>query len=181
MENIEIWKPVPVKEYSKDYKVSNFGRVLSLNYRHTGRSKVMSPVDDKGGYLKVCLSKNKKTKNFSVHRLVAEAFLPNLLDLPQVNHIDENKENNRVENLEWVDHKENCNHGTRNKRVAEKNTNGKCSKPVLQLTLTGEIIREWPSTAEAGRNGFSQGNIVKCCIGERKTHQGFRWKYKEVS
>lgn len=176
---MEIWLPVPVKEYSKDYKVSNYGRVLSLNYRRTGRSEVMKPFDNGDGYLKVILSKNRKTKKFFVHRLVAEAFLHNPENKPEVNHIDENKENNRVENLEWVDHKENINHGTRNQRVAEKCTNGKLSKIVLQLTKTGELIKEWSSTAECGRNGFHQGAVVDCCLGKRKSHKGFRWKYKE--
>lgn len=175
----EIWKTAVVNgEKYENYQVSNYGRVMSLNYRGTGRSEVLIPGEDKYGYLRVVLYKNGKTKTFKVHRLVAEAFIPNLLNLPQVNHRDENKLNNHVENLEWCDHKENCNHGTRNKRVAEKNTNGKRSKPVLQLTKTGELVKVWPSTNEAGRNGFDQGTVAKCCRGEKKQYKGYIWKYK---
>lgn len=171
----EIW--LPVKGYEGFYEVSNFGNVRSLNYNHTGQRKVLSQGEDKG-YLKVVLCKNGKTKNFSVHRLVAEAFLPNLLDEQEVNHIDENKQNNQVSNLEWCDRKYNINYGNRNQRVAEKNTNGKCSKPLLQFSKTGELIKEWSSTMEAARNGFNQGAVAACCRGEKKSYKGYIWRYK---
>ena len=170
---IEIWLPVPIKEYSKDYEVSNFGNVRSLNYRGNGQTKILKPGKHTRGYLCVVFYKNGKKRIFYIHRLVAEAFIPNLLELPQVNHIDENKTNNRVENLEWCDSKFNCNHGTRNERSAKSR-----SKPVLQLTKTGELVREWPSTKEAGRNGYSQWNICSCCSGKLKSYKGFIWKYK---
>lgn len=175
----EIWKDI--KDF-EGHQVSNFGRVRSLNYNRTGKTKVLSPGETKGGYLRVHLCKNGKGKTFQVHRLVAEAFIPNPLNLPQVNHKDEDKTNNfcgtpendfNDGNLEWCDCKYNNNYGTHNERVAEK-----LSKPVIQLTKTGELVREWPSTMEVSRNGFNQGHIASCCRGEIKSHKGFIWKYK---
>ena len=176
MIDIEIWKDI--KDYEGLYQVSNWGRVKSLNYNHTGKSKLLKPYDDTRGYLQVKLSKNRKSKNCLVHRLVATAFLENPENKPEINHIDEDKTNNRVDNLEWCEHKYNTNYGTRNERAAKAMTNGKLSKPVLQLTLTGKLIREWPSTMECERNGFNFGNVAACCRGERKSDKGFRWMYK---
>ena len=174
MTDIEIWKTAVYDgEPYEGFEVSNWGRIKSLNYHHTGRAKLMKPFEVSGGYLQVCLWKNRKRKWCLVHRLIAETFLPNPENLPQVNHIDEDKTNNRVENLEWKCPKENSNHGTRNERIAKA-----LSKRVLQFTLDGEFVREWESTMECGRNGFIQQNVVKCCNGERKTHKGFRWEYK---
>ena len=170
-------------ETYEDYKVSNLGRILSLNYRNTGKPGLMNPVDNGHGYLQVVLSKNREHKMCYVHRLIAETFLPNPENKPEVNHIDEDKTNNFVGtpendykdgNLEWKSPKGNCNHGTRNERIAKA-----MSKPVLQLSLTGELIREWPSTAECGRNGFYSSHVTECCNGKRKTAYGFRWMYAD--
>ena len=188
---LEIWKtPIYKGETYEDFKVSNLGRILSLNYRRTGRAELLTPGTNTGGYFQVCLSKNRKRKLCLVHRIVAETFLENPDRKPQVNHKDEDKTNNFVflnedgsvdkkkSNLEWKSPKDNCNHGTRNERIAKANTNGKQSKKVLQLSLSGELIREWPSIAECGRNGFHFGNVAACCRGERKTYKGFRWEYE---
>ena len=171
---IEIWRTAVYdgEVYEGLYQVSNLGRILSLNYRRTGRAELMKPGDDSCGYLHVGLSKNKETKWCLVHRLVAETFLPNPDNLPEINHKDEDKTNNSVENLEWILHKDNCNHGTRNERVAKTQ-----SKKVLQFTLDGVLIREWPSISECGRNGFYIGNISACCNGKRKSAHSFRWEY----
>ena len=177
---IEIFKDI--KDYEGLYQVSNFGNVWSLNYKRTGRAELMKTSKNTKGYLKVTLCKDGKRKHFLIHKLVAGAFLENPDNLPQVNHIDENKKNNRVDNLEWCDNKYNCNYGTRNQRIAKNSVklkNGKTSKSVLQFSLSGEFIREWPSTNEVGRNGFKQPNIVKCCLGERKSAGGFIWRYKK--
>ena len=174
---IEIFKDI--KDYEGLYQVSNLGQILSLNYRNTGKPGLMNPGKDKKGYLLVNLYKNRKRKSYKIHQLVAEHFIPNPDNLPEINHIDEDKTNNRVDNLEWKSHKDNCNHGTRNERIVKANTNGKRSKPVLQLSLSGDLIREWPSTAECGRNGFNQRNIVSCCNGKLKQYKGFRWEYKK--
>ena len=172
--------------YEGLYKVSNLGRILSLNYRNTGKPDLMTPHKRKNGYLKVNLWKNRKRKTCLVHRLVAQTFLPNPENKPQVNHKDEDKTNNFVflnkygsvnkkkSNLEWSTPKENSNHGTRTERIAKAQ-----SKPVLQLSLSGELIREWPSTAECGRNGFDQSAVAKCCRGELPHYKGFLWMYAE--
>lgn len=122
----EIWKDI--RDYEGLYQISNNGNVKSLgrwvNYKNKGKKwqegKILKPLVKKGGYLHVGLWKNGKVKFFIVHRLVAQAFIPNPNNLPQVNHKDENKENNVVKNLEYCDAKYNSNYGTRNKRVAEK-------------------------------------------------------------
>ena len=171
----EIYKDI--KDLEGKYQVSNFGNILSLNYRNTGRAELMSP-GKRGGYLRVNLCKNGKPKNFLVHRLVAETFLPNPNNLPCVNHKDQTRTNNRVDNLEWCTYEYNINYGTRNERVAKANTNGKRSKKVLQFTLDGEFVREWESTRECERNGFDHSGVMKCCNGKLKTHKGFRWMYK---
>ena len=167
--------------YEGLYKVSNFGRILSLNYRNTGKPKLRNPVEIGNGYLQVGLSKNGEYKMCYVHRLIAETFLSNPENKPEVNHIDEDKTNNFVGtpendykdgNLEWKSHRDNLNHGTRNERAAKA-----LSKTVLQLSLSGELIKEWESTQECGRNGFNQGNVAACCRGEQKTHKGFRFMY----
>ena len=191
----EIWKTAIVDgETWENYQVSNFGRILSLNYNRTGRAELMELFYNRQGYLQVQLSKNGKRKTFRVNRLVAETFLENPDNLLEVNHKDEDKTNNFVflnedgtvnkekSNLEWKSHKDNCNHGTRNERVAKTNSkvqknDPNKSKRVLQFTLSGEFIREWPSARECGRNGFDYSNVAACCRGEKPYYKGFRWEY----
>ena len=191
----EIWRTAIYDDvvYEGLYQVSNLGNILSLNYRNTGRAELMNPWEDKDGYLKIGLRKNRKTDFILVHRLVAQTFLPNPDNLPQVNHKiegDEGKTINMVffnddgsinkekTTIEWCDGKYNHNYGTINQRISKANTNGKCSKPVLQLSLTGELIREYPSTHECERNGFDHSHVVACCNGKQKTHKGFKFMYK---
>lgn len=173
----EIW--LPVKGYEGLYEVSNLGNVRSLNFGRTGQIKLKKPREIRR-YLSVNLWKDGEIKTCRVHRLVAEAFIPNQNNLPQVNHKDENKKNNCVENLEWCDSSYNINYGERNVKVGKKLKNGPCSKPVLQYTKTGELVREWESTREAGRNGFDQSAVQKCCRGNTKlkSYKGYIWKYK---
>lgn len=113
----QCWKDIP--GYEGKYQVSNTGRVRSLNYMRTGKSKVMKPSTNKLGYKGVGLRKNGKCTKYYIHRLVALAFIPNPLNLPQVNHIDENKTNNVVWNLEWCTQEYNNNYGNRNKKISE--------------------------------------------------------------
>lgn len=173
---MEIWKEI--KDYP-NYMVSNLGRVKNLNYNHTGREKILKPKIDKDGYLLICLYKNGKQKFFRVHRLVYEAFYVEIPKGMQVNHINEIKTDNRLENLNLMTPKENINWGTRNERSIEKLINGKTSKPVLQINkTTNEVIAEFPSINEVQRQlGYSKGNISNCCLGKSKTHKGFIWKY----
>ena len=189
----EMWRTAVVNgEPYDNYQVSNFGRLMSLNYRGTGKAKLMEPFDNGCGYLKVELSKNKKTKRCYVHRLVAETFLENPLNKPCINHKiegDEGKKINMVifnedgtideekSTIEWATYEENNNYATHNERVSKTMTNGKKSKKVLQFTLDGDFIREWPSTAECERNGFNHSHIAACCNGKRKSHKGFKWCY----
>lgn len=169
----EIWKDI--KGYENIYQISNKGNVKSLNYKQTGREKILKPSVDKDGYLFVCLCKNRKVKPFKVHRLVAEAFISNPNNYPCVNHKNEIKDNNRLENLEWCTVKYNNIYNGRQKRIAEK-----LSKPVLKIDpISNEIVAEFPSIKEVERQlGYKQGNISKCCKGNRKTVGGFKWRYK---
>ena len=166
----EIW--CPIKGYEGLYEVSDQGRVKSLKF---GKGKILKPFRNKGGYLRVGLCKNGEMKQCFVHRLVAKTFIPNPDNLPEVNHKDEDKENNSVQNLEWCTDKYNTNYGTRTQRQAEK-----LSKPVLQLTKSGVFVREWKSTRDVERNlGFNHGNISLYCNGKRKSSNGFVWKFKD--
>ena len=186
----EIWRtPIHKGEIYDNYQVSNLGRMMNLNYRGTGKAKLMEPYEKGSKYLQVGLSKNGKTDVICVHRIVAETFLPNPEGKPCVNHKiegDEGKKMNMVffkedgsideekSTIEWCTYEENINYGTHNERSAKTR-----SKKVLQFTLTGEFVREWPSTKECGRNGYFQGNIVNCCNGKYKSAHGYIWKYKE--
>lgn len=169
-----------IKGFEGKYLISTYGRVKSLNFHRTNKSGFMRLQKNHKGYLIVWLSKNGKDKCYFVHRLVAEAFIPNWFDDPQVNHIDENKENNNIDNLEWCDNRYNANYGTAIERRVKKQINGKKSKPVLQYTLDGEFVKEWSSENECERNGFNQRHVSSCCRGEygRKSHKGYIWKFK---
>lgn len=179
----EIWKDVV--GYEGLYEVSSLGQVRSLCYLHTGQTKVLKPAKYRRGYLRVVLCKNGKRKPSLVHRLVAEAFIPNPSNLPQVNHKDEVKTNNLVfldengivvpekSNLEWCDCHYNNNFGTRNERAAKA-----LSRPVLQYDKFGNLVKKWPSVAEVSRRfGWAHQNISKCCLGKRKSAYGFVWRY----
>ena len=165
---IEIWKPVV--GYEGLYEVSSFGRVRSSNYQN--KNKILKYDFVRSGYLRVTLCKNGKTKHYLVHRLVAIAFLSNPENLPQVNHRDEDKQNNHVDNLEWCSAKYNTNYGTRTQKT---------SKSVLQFTKTGELIAEYPSTHEIERlYGYDCSSIAACCRGYRlKSAYGYIWKFKD--
>lgn len=185
MEEIEEWRVI--KDYP-NYMVSSLGRVKSIdryvNHPKGGlklcRGQYRKPDITWDGYLRVCLSKNGKRTHKRVNRLVAEAFIQNPDNLPQVGHKDECKTNNCVSNLYWTTAKENNNHGKHNERVSKAQINGKCSKLVSQYTLDGEFVRDWPSAIEINRQlGYSFGNICNCCRGIYKQAYGYIWRYKE--
>lgn len=173
---MEIWKDI--KGYEGIYQVSNKGRVKTMaryinsksNSKSFRKEKILKPINVLG-YQKVCLINKFKF----IHRLVAETFIPNPQNLPCVNHKDENKTNNSVENLEWCTHAYNNSYGTRLERVHSKER-----KKVFQYTLCNELIKEWSSTMECGRNGFNQGHVAECCRGERKHHKGYIWSFNPL-
>lgn len=168
---MEIFKDI--EGYEGLYQISDHGRVKSLNYNHTDKERILKLSKRKDGYLRVQLWKNRNYKNYYVHRLVAQAFLDNPYNLNEINHKDEDKTNNHVDNLEFCTSKYNCSYGTRNQRRVNKT-----SKPTYQYTLDGKLIREWSSTAEVQRQlGYSQGHISQCCNGKTKTAYGYIWKY----
>ena len=170
--NEEIWKDV--RGYEGEYQVSNMGRVMSLNYRHTGKEKILKPRNNGRGYLFVNLHANGKHKRYFVHRLVLSTFnpCPDSESL-QVNHIDEDKTNNNVDNLEWCTRSYNINHGTRNARAGEKLRGKTCSEehkiklsiPIVQIELaTNKVVNVWGSSMAVEREyGFDHGGINKCC------------------
>lgn len=167
----EKWKTI--EGYEGLYEISSFGRVKSLKF---GNERILKPCKNRD-YLKVCLWKKGKKESKLIHRLVSDAFIQNPYNLPEVNHIDENKTNNNVNNLEWSDRCHNCNFGTRNKRISKVLKgcyNTKISKPVKCLE-TGLIF---PSTMEVQRQlGFDNGKISKCCNGKLKSAYKLHWKY----
>ena len=164
-----IWKDIP--NYEGIYQVSNLGEVKSL------RSNIfLRPSVKKNGYLQVRLS----GKTFLVHRLVAISFIPNINNFPQVNHIDENKLNNCVWNLEWCSAKYNTNYGTGITRQVAKRKGKFClgdNKRALKcICIETNIVYDCIKSASES-TGVSEGNISRCCRGIRKTAGGYHWKY----
>lgn len=175
---MEIWRDV--KGYEGLYQVSTKGNVKSVRGGRwkTGKKDCLTPVITETGYVHIRLSKDGKQKTYSVHRLVAQTFIPNPFNLETVNHIDEDKTNNNVDNLEWMTMKENINYGSHNKRMASTLTNGPLSKMVNQYSVDDKLIKTFPSICEVRRVlGFATGNISKCCKGILKSAYGFKWKY----
>lgn len=169
MNDMEIWKDV---EGYPNYQVSNMGRVKSLKF---GKERILKSGKNKWGYVLVALCKDGKQKTFKVHRLVASAFIPNPNNLSQINHIDEDKTNNRVDNLEYCDCKYNINYGNHNEKMAKSK-----SMPVLQFSKTGEFIRKWDGLRQVERElGISHNHICSCLKGRYKTAGDFIWGYAD--
>lgn len=191
MENkIEIWKTI---DGYPNYMVSNLGRVRSLGRTKTFvsktkegkeytltkkyKGKIMKQSISVFGYNRVSLTKDVEQKTFSVHRLVASAFLPNPKNYPVVNHKDENKQNNCVENLEWCTQQYNINYGTGNKRridTRNKNKSYHYTREVGQYTLNNVLIKKYLS---ANDTGYCREAIRDCCLGKQKTAYGYKWHY----
>lgn len=188
---MEEWKTI--KNYEGLYEVSNLGRIKSLNYRRTGIEKILKGRLNNVGYLKVTLCNNGKSKEYFIHRLVAEAFISNPNNLPCVDHIDTIKTNNNIKNLRWVTYKENNDNPLTKKKSIENHADvsgsknpfygkyGKdfpTSKKVVQLTLEDELVKIWDCIIDTRKQGgFSDSCVTACCRGKQKTHRGYKWKY----
>ena len=154
-----------IQGYEGMYAVTSCGKVYSYKTK-----KFLKPQKTNNGYLQIGLHKDGEQKNYKVHRLVAEAYIPNPDNLPCVNHKDENKENNALQNLEWCDMTYNNNYGSRNQKAAKKN-----SKPVF----CEELNRIFESaTIAAYELGLDNSSIGKCCKGKQKTTGGFHFRYQ---
>lgn len=163
----ETWKPI--KEFETFYLISDLGRVFSL------RTKTIRKTLLNGGYPEVKLCLGKKRIGKYIHRLLAEHFIPNPLNKPQVHHKDGNKSNNNLMNLEWVSQRDNLIHaidtGLRNYLSS--------SKPIIQLSLNGDFIKEWSSTAEVSRIcDITTHSISRCLSGRTKSSMGYKWVFK---
>lgn len=179
---MEEWRDI--KDYEGFYQISNLGRVKS--FKNKKHPKLLTICMDSSQYLYVGLSLHGKTKNHRIHRLVAQAFIPNPENKPQVNHKDEDKTNNKVENLEWMTAKENANYGTRIQRIIPK-----MKKSLTGRTLTREHVQKmgkkvvcletgeiFDSTMDVERNkGIAHNSISKCCKGKANIAGGFHWSY----
>ena len=157
-----------------NYEVYEDGRIWSYY-----TNKFLKPGTNKFGYQQVVLTDNEgKQKRYQVHRIVYETFsgspIPEGL---QVNHIDENKENNNITNLNLMTCKENNNYGTRTDRAIKSLTNNPKLSKSVGAYKDGELLMTFLSTKEAHRNGFDSGHISACCRGKKKTHKGFEWRY----
>lgn len=167
----EEWRDI--KGFEGLYQVSNLGNVKRLKSYWCKKERIVKQSPNNQGYLRLTLCKNNVKYPKRVHRLVAEAFLPNPDNLPQVNHKDENKLNNRVDNLEWCTAQYNINYGTCVQRTAEKNR-----IKVNQYTKNMEFIREWHSITDAAHSFNAKcGNISKCCKHRLPQAYGYIWRY----
>ena len=143
--------------YEGLYAVTSCGRVWSYKSK-----KFLKPYTDCNGYLKVKLCKDNEMKQYKIHRLVAEAYLPNPNNLRDVDHIDNDRTHNYLNNLQWITHKDNVRKGR--------------NRPILQYDLDGNFIKEWECANDVGKE--VQSNICMCLKGRRPTAYGYIWKYK---
>lgn len=177
----EIWKDIA--GYEGLYQVSNLGNVRSLRYRNRYEVRELYLKPHNRGYLQVELHKDGKRKMVTVHRLVAMAFVEGYEESKQVNHIDENKKNNISTNLEWVTVSQNVLHSLRHRTVPVTRNYPKFHartdrRPVIQMSLGGEIIARWESTIKVKEAlGYSDWSIKQCCRGNRRTAYGYKWQY----
>lgn len=170
----EIWKDIP--KYENLYKISNFGKIKSLNYNHTNKEKILKQNVNSSNYYKITLSKNGERKNYYVHELVAKNFIENKENKKCVNHIDGNKLNNKASNLEWVTYKENTIHAYKNNLMKPP------KRKIVQYDKNKNFIKIWNSIIEASREYKTNPmNIINCCKGINKTAKEYIWEYYELN
>ena len=159
---------MPIPGFEGFYSVSDMGHVLSVR-----RNRLLTPAIDRYGYERVTLAIGGKLFYRTIHRLVAQTFVPNPNNLETVNHINEVKTDNRAVNLEWASVADNDNHGTRNARIA----NTKCIRPVEQI-YEGEVLARYRGVKDASlKTGIHRCCIAKCCKNLGKTAGGYEWRY----
>ena len=174
---MEVWKDI--EEFNGVYQISNLGRLKSkeriVNHpkgKCLLKEKYLSEVKNKKGYIEFQITYDSRHYSRKAHRLVAIAFIPNPENKPQVNHIDGDKTNNSVENLEWCTNSENQIHAIK--------TGLKRTMKILQFDLNGNFIKDWKSASEAEKiTGINYRHILEVCNGKKKTYKGFIWKFKE--
>ena len=183
----EIWRDISGCEGL--YKISNYGRVMSLNFgarNHvlSGKQRILKQPRSSSGYLHVQLYKDGKSSTKLVHILVASAFIPNADNKREINHIDGNKSNNSINNLEWVTRRENLEHAyntglkRRTPRLGYVGRLNPLSKPVYQLDKNGVLVKKWDSSYDAAKEGnYNQNSIRSCACGVKKTYKGYVWAY----
>lgn len=170
---------IDIPGYEGLYKVSPCGTIFS-----TVKNVSKKPIKNWAGYMRVQLYDNNKSKIYSVHRIVAQVFIPNPNNLPEVNHIDHDRSNNKVENLEWCTRSQNAKHSftrpDRKKARHWKDKPGKLhpnSKP-LERIKEGVVIDTFESTRDAARKlSLHSVGIGRCCTGQRKSYAGYNWRY----
>lgn len=176
----EIWRDI--KGYEGIYQVSSMGRVRGFYF---GKEKMLKPRKDRDGYLLINLHRDGKQYTFRVHRLVAEAFIPNPENKPCIDHINTIKDDNRIENLRWVSIAENNQNPLSRKNLSKGKTGKHRGKehhnsiPVIQYSKSNKIIGFWENCQEAARyfGLYSGSNIGSCCRGLLKSSNGFKWRY----
>lgn len=166
----EIWKPI--KGYEGLYEVSNLGHVKSVK-----NNIILKSSKNHKGYPFVVLYRNGKSKNDRIHRLVAETFIPNHENKPQVNHIDCDKSNNQVNNLEWCDNSENQRHAFRHGLQTNVGHNNPRARRINQYDLKGTFIKTWDSIYDiVNMLQCDRSTIWRCCTGRCKQGKGYVWR-----
>ena len=167
---IEVWQDID--GYENKYQISNYGRIRSVK-----KNIILKPMLATNGYLIICLWKDGKQKKHLIHRLVAKHFVDNPCNYPEVNHKDEDKTNNRIDNLEWCNHLYNMNYGEVKEKISNaKINNPNISKVVYQYSKDGSLIQMWESAEEIERKlGYCARDIRLCCQTQKGSAYGFIW------
>lgn len=167
----EIWKVM--KEHN-GYEISNYGKIKTIKTQRIRKTTINNK-----GYEQIIIYIDKKPKSFYVHRLVANNFIKNPNNYKEINHINENKLDNRACNLEYCNTKYNCNYGDRNIKII--NSKRHTFKTIIQKDKSNNVIKIWKDIIEIQENTkYNKHNIYKCCEGKYKYAYGYKWEYKTI-